>query len=115
MVNLSVQVVHVITVVSSDCISMSCNFHADPGDFTSMNTTVIFMENEASKILLNITIIDDSHFELMESFHANMILLAPTEPEPASRITIFRHQTNISIQDDDSKWPFTCMWTIALC
>ena len=113
--NLSVHVVHVITVVSSDYISMSCHFHADPGDFTSMNTTIIFMENEASKILLNITIIDDSRFELMESFHVNMILLAPNEPEHASRITIFCHQTNISIQDDDSKWSFTCMWTIAMC
>ena len=82
---------------------MSCNFHADPGDFTSMNTTIMFMENGVSKILSNITIIDDSCFELMESFHANLILLAPTEPQHVSRITIFRHQTNISILDEDSE------------
>ena len=83
---------------------MSCNFHAAPGDFTAMNTTILFTENGTSEILLNITIINDIYFELMESFHANLILLAPTEPELASRITLFRHQTNISILDEDSKW-----------
>ena len=90
--------------VSSDCISMSCNFHAAPGDFTSMNTTILFTENGASEMFLNITIINDICYELMESFHANIILLSPTEPELASRITLFRHQTNISILDEDSEW-----------
>ena len=78
------------------------SFYAASVDYTPVNTTITFTENGVSEIALNINITNDNFFEDAERFLGNLMLMAPIVL--ASRITIFRPQTDIIIEDDDSEW-----------
>ena len=81
---------------------MKSSFYTVPEDYLSLNTTIVFTEEGPPEMSLDITIIDDDNFEDIERFLGNLMLIEPIEF--ASRITIFRDQTIISISDEDSKW-----------
>ena len=81
---------------------MKSSFYTVPEDYLSLNTTIVFTEGDPPEMSLDITIIDDDNFEDIKRFLGNLKLVEPIEF--ASRITIFRDQTIISISDEDSKW-----------
>ena len=81
---------------------MKLSFYTVPEDYLSLNTTIVFRKGDPPEMSLDITIIDDDNFEDIKRFLGNLMLVEPIEF--ASRITIFRDQTIISISDEDSKW-----------
>ena len=82
------------------------SFYAASVDYTPVNTTITFTENGMSEIALNINITNDNFSEGVERFLGNLMLVASTGL--ASRITIFRPQTEVIIEDDDCEWHLVC-------
>ena len=70
-------------------------------NYIPLNQTIIFEENGATELSVNISIINDTFVECSERFLGHLQLVSPTDPALANRIYIFWDKTIVTIEVDE--------------